>query len=142
MAKIRGVREIRKAIHRAGPALEDEALEEVRKSSQAMYRAARANLDRASQFAPLYHGGAGMQNITGIARRNYRWSISKRQLKGRVGLLSSTANKKAFYLRFFNDGTVHQPARPFHDRAFEGERDTYLANQGVALRRVLAKLFG
>lgn len=103
---------------------------------------ARARLNTAAQYAELYHGKPGMQNITGTFRRLYRRSISKKQLKGRVGLLSSTSVARAPQVRWFNDGTSHQPARPFHDDAFEAEEGPYITNQTRALRRVLTKIFG
>lgn len=141
-SRIHGVREIRRAIRRAPVVLQDEAMKEVRASTQAMHRAAMANFNTASKYAPLYHGKMGMQSLTGIARRSYRYSVSKKRLSGRVGLLSSTAASRAFYLYFFMYGTVNQPARPVHDDAFDGEKDHYIDAQTKALRRVLTTIFG
>lgn len=141
MAKIVGVKQVKRAIRRAGDELTEEALVEVRKSTKAMFDDARAGFDTAGDIAPLYHGQRGMQSVSGVARRFYRWSVSKARLSGRVGLLSERANRMAFYLRFFNDGTVNQPARPVHDNAFENERETFIGNQTEALDRVLRKVF-
>lgn len=141
MAKVRGSRELRAAIRRAPAELRDEALQEVRRSTKNMYDDAIRRLATASAYAPFEHGGAGMQSITGTVRRYYRWSVSKTRLSGRVGLLSTTAAKRAFYLRFFLDGTAHQPARPIHDDAFEAERDVYIANQKRAMDRIMRRVF-
>lgn len=141
MAKIVGTREVRRAIKAAGPELTDEILVEVRKSTQAMHQEAMEGFDTAGDIAPFYHGQQGMQSVSGIARRFYRWSVSKATLTGRVGLLTKRANKKAYYLHFFNEGTVNQPARPVHERAFELESEEFIQNQRKALVRTLRKVF-
>lgn len=140
MAKIRGAKELRAAIKRAPAELRKEATDEVKASTKRMHETVMQLLNSAAIYAPLYHGGPGMQNITGNARRNYRYSIVDKGMRGRVGLLSPAAESKAFYLRMFFTGTVHQPARPAHDDAFEQERDVYIANQSRALARVIARL--
>lgn len=140
MAKIRGAKELRAAIRRAGPDLRKEATAEVRASTKRMHGTVMMLLGTAAIYAPLWHGKAGMQNITGIARRSYRYSVSENRMKGRVGLLSAAAESRAFYLRFFFYGSVHQPARNAHDDAFERERDVYIFNQGKALQRVLSRI--
>lgn len=142
MVKVHGTKELKRAIRRAPAVLQEEALKEVRKSTQSMYQGAKHGFDTASNYGAFYHGKAGMQSVTGAARRFYRWSVSKAALRGRVGLLTPRARKKAFYLRFFMDGTVNQPARPVHDDAFEAEREPYIQNQTRALKRVLTKIFG
>lgn len=141
MARVRGVRDVKAAIRKAGPAVEEEALTEVRKSTRRMHADAKLRFDTASSYASFYHGKRGMQNITGLARRLYRWSVSKRQLKGRVGVLSAQSARRVYYLRSFLYGSVNQPARPVHDDAFEAERDNYTANQSLALKRVLRRIF-
>lgn len=140
MAKITGAKELRSAIQRAGPDLRKEATAEVRKSTKAMHSSVMAKLASSASYAAFWHGGAGMQNITGTARRSYRHSVSERRMSGRVGLLSPSAEKSAFYLRFFFYGTSHQPSRNAHDDAFEQERDVFIHNQGKALERVLRKI--
>lgn len=142
MARVRGVREVRRAIQRAGPEIQNEALKEVRRSTQAMHRDAMARFNTASSYATFWHGKIGMQNITGRARRLYRWSISKKRLTGRVGVLTPGSMRRVYYLWIFLYGSINQPARPVHDDAFEAERGPYIANQSRALRRVLARLFG
>lgn len=137
MAKIRGAKELRAAIKRAPKHLRDEATKEVRASTRRMHRHARELFNSAAQFAPLYHGGPGMQNITGLARSLYRYSLIDRGMRGRVGLLSASSESRGYYLRIFLSGSEHQPARPVHDVAFEAERDTFLVNQRRALGRVL-----
>lgn len=141
-SKIHGVREIRRAIRRAPPILQEEAMREVRESTRAMHRAAMIGFNTASKYAAFYHGKMGMQSLSGIARRSYRYSVSSKRLSGRVGLLSSTSASRAFYLYFFMYGTVNQPARPVHDDAFDGEKDRYIDEQTKALRRVLSAIFG
>lgn len=140
MAKIRGAKELRAAIKRAGPDLRAEATKEVRESTRRMHRKVMELFNSSAIYAAFWHGGAGMQNISGNARRAYRYSIADRGMKGRVGLLSGAAEANAFYLRFFLSGTRHQAARPVHDDAFEAERDVYINNQGKALDRVLARM--
>lgn len=140
MAKIRGSKELKAAIRRAGPDLRKEATAEVRKSTKQMHATFMLLLNSAASYAPLWHGKPGMQNITGTARRSYRWSISEKRMSGRVGLLSPAAERRAFHLGFFLYGTVHQPARNAHDDAFERERDVFIHNQGQALARVLRKI--
>ena len=139
--RVRGVKELRRAILRAEPALREEALQEVINSTEAMYQDARDRLDSASSYAAFWHGQEGMQNITGQFRRLYRRSVSKKKLLGRVGFLSARSNARVFYAHFFLDGTVNQPARPIHDDAFEAEEPRYVAKQREALRRVLTKIF-
>lgn len=131
---------MRRAIRRAPQELQDEALVEVRRSAKKMHDSAKAKLNVASKFAPLWHGKIGMQNITGVFRRNYRWSVAKRSLRARVGVITPAAARKAPQIYWFNNGTVNQPARPFHDEAFEGEREPYIQNQKAALNSVLNKL--
>jgi hypothetical protein len=140
MARIRGAKELRASLKKMSPALKNEAMKEVEASTKRMHETARMLMGTAAIYAPLWHGGAGMQDITGAARRNYRRSILRSQMRGRVGLLTPAAERAAFYLRFFIDGTVHQPARNFHDDAFERERDVFIRNQGLALERVLRAL--
>lgn len=141
MAKIRGTRELKAAIRRAGPALRKEATEEVRASTKRMHSRVMALLMTSGiAYSPHWHGGAAMQNITGNARRNYRYSVSERRMSGRVGLLSPAAERRAFYLGFYLYGTVHQPSRNVHDDAFEAERDIFIDNQGKALERVLRQI--
>jgi hypothetical protein len=140
MAKIHGARELRAAIRRAPQDLRDEAIKEVKASTDQMHRRVMELLASASKFAPLWHGKPGMQNITGAARRNYRKSVSKAKMQGRVGLLTSGAERAAFHLRFFFYGTSHQPARPAHDEAFEAERDVFIERQTKALANVLRRM--
>lgn len=141
MAKIRGAKELRAAIRRAGPELRKQATAEVRASTKRMHsRVMRMLLTSGMAYAPHWHGKAAMQNITGNARRNYRYSVSERMMRGRVGLLSPAAESRAFYFRFYLFGTVHQPSRNVHDAAFEQERDVFIDNQQKALERVVRQL--
>lgn len=140
MAKVRGAKELRAAIRNAPKDLRAEAVKEVRASTIKMHRTVYQLLNSAASYAPLWHGQAGMQDITGNARRSYRYSVVDNGMKGRVGLLSAAAERNAFYLRFFFHGTVHQPSRNAHDDAFEQERDVYIHNQGLALERVLRRM--
>ena len=140
MAKIRGSKELKAAIRRAGPDLRKEATAEVRKSTKQMHTTFMMLLNSAASYAAFWHGKPGMQNITGTARRSYRWSVSENRMSGRVGLLTPASERRAFHLGFFLYGTVHQPARNAHDDAFERERDVFIQNQGQALARVLRKI--
>ena len=140
MAKVRGTKELRAALRRAPAHLREEAAEPVREHTKGMHRRVMELLNSASSYAPFWHGKMGMQDITGIARRTYRYSVIDKGLKGRVGLLSAKAARKAFYLKFFMFGTINQPARNVHDTAFEEHRDDYIIDQKAALERVLRKL--
>lgn len=146
MAKIRGAKELRAAIRKMPPDLKAEATKEVRASTKRMHRKVMELLNSAASYAPFWHGKPGMQNVTtalhaaGTARRNYRYSVVKQGMTGRVGLLSPAAERTAFHMRFFLYGTVHQPARNVHADAFESERDVFIDNQTKALGRVLSRL--
>lgn len=140
MAKIRGAKELRRDIRALPAELRAEATKEVRESTKRMHRRVMQLLASAAFYAPFWHGGAGMQDITGAARRSYRYSVIDKGMRGRVGQLSPTAQRNGFYLRFFFYGSRHQPARPAHDEAFEDERDVFIANQGAALKRVLGRM--
>mgnify|MGYP000052233265 CR=1 FL=1 len=63
--KVHGVKEVRRAIQRAEPALRDEALVEVENSTREMLSDARSRLNAAASYAAFWHGQPGMQNITG-----------------------------------------------------------------------------
>ncbi|MEY8117645.1 hypothetical protein AB9F26_05160 [Falsihalocynthiibacter sp. BN13B15] len=140
MAKIRGAKELRRALKHAPSALRKEATEEVKISSQTMYRRVMAGLATAGRLAPLWHGKIGMQRITGNARRFYRHSVSEKKMSGRVGLLTPGAHRSAFYLRMFFYGTYRQPARNIHEEVFEDEADGFVKAQQKALDRVVRKL--
>lgn len=140
MAKMRGAKELRAALKRAPDDLREEASKEVRESTKRMHRKVMQLLNSAASYAPFHHGGMGMQNITGAARRAYRYSVADKGLKGRVGLLSPAAEQRAFYLRFFLYGTSHQPSRNVHDTAFEGEREDFIVHQRKALESVLRRM--
>jgi len=140
MAKVRGGKELRAALKKAPPALREEAMVEVEASTRATHARAMAGFATAGSIAPFWHGKPGMQRITGLSRRLYRWSVSKAKMHGRVGLLTPASERRAFYLRVFLFGSKDQPARNVHDDAFEEERDPYIENQERALERVLRKL--
>lgn len=140
MARVRGGKELRAALKRLPEDLRQEASKEVRASTIAMHRKVMALLSSAASYAPFWHGKAGMQNVTGAARRSFRYSVSDKGLTGKVGLLSAAAEQRAFYLRFFLNGTKDQPARNVFADAFEDERDVFIANQRRALDSVLARL--
>lgn len=135
-------RAFKRALRRAGPEVQKEAFKEVERSTKAIYDKTMSGFDHAGAIAPLFHGKPGMRNISGKARRLYRWSISKKQMKGRVGLLTKRSSRRAFYLSFFMFGTATQAARPVHQIASDSEKDAFEAAQRAALRRVFRKLFG
>lgn len=141
MARVRGAKNVRAALRRAPQALRDEAIEEVTASTKRMHADAKGRFATAAAYGSFWHGKAGMQSITGTVRRLYRYSISKKMMRGRVGILSAASSRKAWYLRFFLFGTSRQPARNVHDDAFEAEKDVYTVNQSRALKRALSKVF-
>ena len=140
MAKMTGVNQLRSVLRKLPRDMQDAATKELKSSTERMHRHAIGLLNTAGALAPLWHGEAGMQTITGAARAAYRRSFSQKSMTVRVGLLSSSALKQGYYLRFFNDGTIHQPARPFHDIAAETERPLFEAAQKRALAQVFARL--
>lgn len=140
MAKIRGTKELKRALRAAPADLREEALVEVTKSTKAMHSRAMAGFASAGRIASFWHGLAGMRRVTGLSRRLYRFSISKKMMKGRVGLLTARSEKRAFYLIIFLFGSPKQPARNVHEDAFEEERDVYILNQHEAIKRVVRKL--
>lgn len=140
MARIIGIKELQAALKASPEFVRQEATKEVRASSTAMRAKVMELLASAASYAPLWHGQPGMLNVTGKARRNYRVSVVKGGLEGRVGLLTPAAEKAAPELRFFLYGTVHQPSRNAHDDAFEAERDPFIVRQEAALERALVRM--
>lgn len=139
MAKIRGAKETRAAIRKLPADLREEAAQPVKSSTDRMYADVQDRLAHAGEIAPLYHGGPGMQNITGAAKRAYKKRITRDGLTGQVGILKNEGDG-ALALRIFFTGSVHQPARNVHDPAEEAERETFFREQSRVLPRVLAKL--
>jgi hypothetical protein len=146
MPKITGLTQVRAVLKQMPEQLRAEATKPVRETTERMKRRVMELLDSAAIYAPFWHGGPGMQDVdtklhpAGTARRSYRRSISRDGLTGRVGQLSPQAARDGFHLRFFFDGTVHQPARPAHSEVFESERGPFIIDQKLALQRALAAL--
>ena len=139
-ARIIGGKELRAALMKAPADLREEAGAEVRASTKRMHRKAMELFNSAASFAPFWHGQPGMQNITGAARRAYRYSVVNKGLTGRVGVLTGAAMGKVPELRWFLFGTSRQPARNVHASAFEDERDVFFVNQRKALQSVLRRM--
>jgi len=76
---------------------------------------------------------------TGILRRNYRKSMSKAKMTGRVGYITRAAKRKAFYARFIHDGTRYIQARPFHDIAVARQEGKHRARMARAQHRAVKK---
>lgn len=66
-------------------------------------------------------GRANISNMvkrrSGLLRRRYRKSVRKQTKTGKVGYITKSAQRAAFYARFVHDGTKFITARPFHDLA-------------------------
>ncbi len=140
MARIIGTTQLQAALKASPAVVREEATKEVRASANAMRARVMDLLASAASYAPLWHGQPGMLNLTGKARRNYRVSVVKDGMEGKVGLLTPAAEKATPELRWFFFGTVHQPSRNAHSDAFETERGPFMIKQEAALERALARL--
>ena len=129
-SRMTGAREFRHALRRAPEALRREVLEAIKETVDGVYARGLANIDSMTN------------RRTGVLRRNYRKSVARKALRGRVGYLSATSQHAAFYARFINDGTVNMPARPFHTQAVEAERDADTARMVRARDHTLGLLAG
>lgn len=108
-----GARRFQAAIRKAPDDLKKIVADELRETVNAVHAKGRANL--AAMVTPR----------SGALERNYRKSLSKKTLTGRVGYLSAKAKRAAFYARFINDGTRKMAARPFHTNAVESEKEQH-----------------
>lgn len=125
-----GVREYRAALKRAPNDLRENVLAAVTETVNGVHARGKANIR------------SMVTRRSGELDRNYRKSISKKSLSGRVGYLSAKAREAAFYARFVNDGTIKMSARPFHTNAVEAEMELDEARMVAARDRVLSLLAG
>ncbi|MEO0485274.1 MAG: hypothetical protein AAF092_05125 [Pseudomonadota bacterium] len=136
-SRVRGVGSLRREIKAMGLDVADRAIEPIRKHTREM----RAEvMDRLASYDDFHHGQRGVQSRTGRLRRFYRSSTSRAALSGRVGLLSSRAQREAgIQARALFYGTATQPARPAHDEVFELHEHVYIADQEAVLRDILRR---
>lgn len=127
-SRITGIREYRAALKRAPAHLREEVFEAVKDTTESVHARGKANITSMTV------------RRTGILYRNYRRSLSKASLRGRVGYLSESARDAAFYARFINDGTVKMAARPFHTNAVEAEREADTARMVRARDKAIGRI--
>lgn len=123
-----GVREYRAALKRLPQHLKDEVATSIKTTVDAVHARGKSNI------------ASMVTRRTGTLDRNYRRSVSKKSLKGRVGYLSAAARSAAFYARFINDGTIKMQARPFHTNAVEAEKELDEARMVQARDKALRRL--
>lgn len=76
---------------------------------------------------------------SGLLRSQLRVQISRDGLGARIGLIGKRANRKAYYGRFIEDGTVKKPARPFLAPAFELHKGEVIEAVSKAMADTLEK---
>ena len=116
MTRMKGIRQMRRALKRLPDDLKDQVRKEMQITLDGVHARGRANI---AAMIPK----AGNDVRTGNLKRLYRKSKVGKALKGRVGYLSRASFRKAWYARFVNDGTVKMTARPFHTNAVEAEKE-------------------
>lgn len=121
--KIRGGEELAAALEALGPAMEKKILR------SAMREAAKPILDDAKRRAPV---------LTGQLRKSLKIRAIKRNNKGQVGVVISTAKGffkgDEFYGAFHEFGTKKMPARPFIRPAFEANKAQSIRIVGEAVK--------
>ena len=137
MSKVKGVSSAVRSLRTFKAALRVEAGDTVRETVEETYSAARANIEALGigRTPP----GKGHKGPRGQLRRQYRKSVTKNGVKGRVGYISAAARKKAFYARFVHDGTAKAPGRPFHDLAVDESEPRFAARARQAMARANRK---
>lgn len=129
-SRMTGVREYRAALKRAPNDLRENVLAAVTETVNGVHARGKANIR--AMTTPR----------SGLLFREYRRSVSKKTLQGRVGYLSETTREVVFYARFVNDGTINAEARPFHTNAVEAEMELDEARMVKARDRILGLLGG
>lgn len=121
--QIRGGEELAAALESLGPAMEKKILR------SAMREAAKPILDDAKRRAPV---------LTGQLRKSLKIRAIKRNRKGQVGVVISTAKGffkgDEFYGAFHEFGTKRMPARPFIRPAFEANKALSITIVGEAVK--------
>lgn len=107
----KGAREWQRAMRQLPDDLRDKVADALRQTVDAVHSRGRANIR------------SMVERRSGVLEKNYRKSVSRKSLKGRVGYLSKRAAQQAFYAPFIHDGTQYITARPFHANAVEAERE-------------------
>lgn len=77
---------------------------------------------------------------TGLLKSLLRFQISRDGLGARIGLIGKRANRKAYYGRFLEDGTVDRPASPFLTPAFEAHKAETVREVSKELNAALEKV--
>lgn len=129
-SRMTGVRQYRADLKRAPAQLKESVADAIRETVDGVHGRGKANI------------AAMVISRSGALARNYRKSVGRKSLRGRVGYLSAKARDEAFYARFVNDGTINMAARPFHTNAVEAEMDLDQSRMVKARDRVLGLLAG
>jgi HK97 gp10 family phage protein len=89
-------------------------------------------LDTAKQLVPKDTGN--LESL--LAMR-----IQRDGLSARVGLIGKRANRKGYYGRYLEDGTVNIPAQPFLTPAFMAHKADTIKAVSDAIAEALTKVF-
>lgn len=129
-SRMTGIKEYRAALRRLPADLKEDVAAAIKTTVDGVHARGKANIQ------------SMVKRRTGTLEKNYRKSVAKKALRGRVGFLSAKARSEAFYARFINDGTVNMAARPFHTNAVEAEQEADTQRMVRARNLALAKLAG
>lgn len=128
MSEMLGIREYRAVLKKAPAELRAEVFEAIGTTVNGVHARAKSNIRTM------------VKRRTGVLEKNYRKYVSRQNLTGRVGYLSSAARAAAFYAGFVNDGTQNAPAKPFHTNAVEAEKELDTARMMKARDDVVRKM--
>ncbi len=78
---------------------------------------------------------------TGELRSLLNVRLARDGLTARIGLIGKRANRKGYYGRYLEDGTVKRPATPFLAPAFMAHKAETIASVNKAIGEALRKVF-
>lgn len=113
MSGLRGITKARARARQRPDILDQKVVAAISDTVDEVHQAGRANID------------SMVKRRSGLLRRNYKKSVQKSRVTGKVGLFGESADKKkgiggkpaVVYGRFIHDGTKFISARPFHQLA-------------------------
>ena len=141
-SKLSGARRVRKAVREAPVAVQRAIVEELQAVGEAVHAEGLANMDAA--FGTSEKGFVevrGKRYPRQQVRRRYTLRIAPRALRVRIGYLTPSAQRAAYYARFLHDGTRFFQGSFFHMRAVERGEVIFELRAGVAFKRALRKAF-
>jgi len=126
VSRLKGVAGARRRARARADLIDDNAIEAIGETVDAVHRAGLANIDNM------------IKRRSGRLRRRYRKTIRKTKGQGLVGYISAAARRDAFYARFVHDGTRYILARPFHDLAVLEQDGPHSRRMRRALRKTIS----